>query len=175
MTDRIDVEVLGLKQLSEKLKREIPQKARHRLMARALKRAARPMVRAARQNALSDSGSGALSASITSWTEKKSASKESGHFASVHVGPKRGNKRQIARYYQFYGKKPTPVRLKRGIFHGHFVEFGHVVRTRTGTASVPAQPFLRPAQAATDKQIIKSFGAIMAEEIEKEAAKGVPQ
>lgn len=171
MTVRIDVDVQGLDEIRKTLEQRIPKKAQHKVIARALKIAAKPMIRAARGNAIGMNGSGALSKSITAWTEKKSKSKKNGHFASVHVGPKRANKSQIAAYYQHYGKRPTPVRLKQGIFHGHFVEFGHVVRTRSGTVSVPARPFLRPAQAAHDKKLVKEFGAILAAEIEKEAAK----
>ena len=162
-----ELQVTGLKDLEKKLIREIPVKARSNVMARALKISAKPMIATAKSKAMNGDSSGALSMAIAPWTETKSKTRKAGLFVRVHVGPRRSNKKALARYFGFYGIAPTPKQFKRGIYHGHFVEFGSKGRS--------PKPFLRPALAAHGPQLIKSFGAIMAQEIERQAKKGVKQ
>ena len=167
MTIETNVTVTGLKELEKKLLRDVPAKAQGRVMARALKRSARPLVRVAKSLAYRGDSSGALSLAITQWTERKSLTLKRGYFVTVYAGPKRNNKRVLARYYKFYKRRPTSAQISGGVRHGHLVEFG--------ARGLPKHPFMAPALSSQGKAVIGRFGKILGEEIEKEAKKGVKQ
>lgn len=164
---KLDVKVEGLQHLQKVLTEALPQKAQTRVMVRALKKAGRPMVGAARDAYRSLGGSGSLAQATTAWQRKKGALRGD-TFASVEIGPKRSNRSALARYYAFYRKRTNPRTLMAGIRHGHLVEFGFQHR---GGRMVAAKGILGAAMERYGTQAVSSFGAIMAAEIEREAAR----
>ena len=120
----LTVKVSGLREVNDFLTRELPAKVAATAIAQALRMAAKPIRDAARSNAVALGGSGALALAISAWRTKKNVKVGTDTAASVEVGPRRGNKAALARYYAFYGKKPTPKMLQGGIRHGHLVEWG---------------------------------------------------
>ncbi len=165
MADKIKVKVLGLRELERKLTQQIPKKAQAKVVNRALRKAAKPMVQTARLRARRGK-SNALSIAMSIWQVKKRTKLR--NFGSVEFGPRRNNKRAIAAYWDFYAARtPTASDIINGIRHGHLVEWG--------TKTTPAHPFMRPALDAHGRQTIADFGKILGREIEKEAARGVRQ
>ena len=116
--------VEGLRHVDAFLARELPGKMGAATIARGLRLAAKPMRDAARANAIALGGSGALALAITVWRTRKGMKSGGDTVASVEVGPRRNSKAALARYYAFYGKRPTPAMLINGIRHGHLVEWG---------------------------------------------------
>src|SRR3990172_1878100 len=159
---RVDVQVLGLKHLTEVLTRTIPAEARQGVIVGALKEAAKPIITTAKQGYRALDGSGSLAIATTVWRSRK-AERYGQHFASVEVGPRRSNRKALAAYYAFYGRKPTPAMLKLGIRHAHLVEWG---TRRTGAKRVLTKAFDSNAQAA-----VKTFRQILGERIERAAAR----
>lgn len=150
--------VEGLGELSAALQ-GIPRDLRTQVLAVAVKKAAAPVVRAAKQFAQRSRRTGALQKSITSTVRKY---KNDGVAVAV-IGPDKA----------YYG---DGKRLKKGADrtgadkpanYAHLVEFGHLSRAGTGTNVATAkgtsrrkgtfeaqsfilpQPFMRPALAST--------------------------
>ncbi len=161
----ISVKVLGLREVTKTLTKKLPPKARGKVVARAMRIAARAMVRTAK-SAASRGKSGSLTASTSIWQDKKRSKGDRGTFVRLHLGPRRSNKAAILKYWTFYtGRTARPEDIASGIRHGHLVEFG------VPSKGIPARPFLRPAFDRHGREFIKSFGKIMALEINKEATK----
>jgi hypothetical protein len=162
---RVDVQVEGLQHLQQVLTEAIPAKAQTKVIARALKRSARPMVNAARAGYQSIGGSGALAQATSAWQRKKGQLRGE-TFASVEVGPRRSNRASLRKYYEFYRKRVRPKTLIAGIRHGHLVEFGF---THTGGQRIAGRGILGTVMDRYGRQAVADFGAIMGEEIEREA------
>jgi len=162
---KVDVQVRGLKELTETLTRVLPAKVQQKAVATALRKAAGPMVRAARASYKANARSGSLAAAMAIWRNRKGERRRgSTTFASVELGPRRSNKRALVKYYSYYRGKPTPAQLRLGIRHGHLIEFG----TKRGT---PAYRILTRAFDAHGRKAIDAFGAELGKAIEKEAAR----
>lgn len=168
---KLDVKVDGLQHLQKVLTEALPQRAQRKVMVRALKKAARPMVGAARDAYRGLGASGSLAQATSSWQRKKGTLRGE-TFASVEVGPRRSNRSALARYYAFYRKRTNPRTLMAGIRHGHLVEFGFQHR---GGKKVAAKGILGAALERYGTQAVTSFGTFMAEEIEREAARQARQ
>ena len=146
--------LVGLSEIRAVLK-TLPSELRVKVMAVALKRAARPLVDAAKGFAARSVKTGALQNSITSLVKKGR-----GGDSYALVGPSRD--------YFRGGKKLKKNAVRSGADkpanYAHLVEYGHHAATgakggsRRGksTASaawVPAKPFMRPAVAAAQSAI----------------------
>lgn len=162
---RVDVQVEGLDQLRDALSQQLPKKAQKKVMVRALKASARPMVRQIKTAYRALGGSGALAQASTIWQRKKGTSPRE-TFASIELGPKRSNKAALAKYYAFYRKKGSTKALMGGIRHGHLVEFGF---THVGGRAVAGKGILDAAFQRHGKSAVDGFGQILGAEIEKEA------
>lgn len=162
---KVDIKVEGLQHLQDLLTTQLPAKAQTKVMVRALKKAGRPMVTTVRGAYRGLSGSGALAQATTMWQRKKGTLGRN-TFASVEIGPKRGNKSALAKYYSHYRKRATPKSLIAGIRHGHLVEFGF---THRGGKAVAGKNILGAAMDKHGRSAITEFGAILGAEIEREA------
>ena len=164
---KVDVKVEGLQHLQKLLTEALPAKAQTKVMARALKRAARPMVDSARAGYRAIGGSGALAQATSAWQRKRGALRGD-TVASVEVGPRRSNRAALAKYYAHYRKRANSRTLMAGIRHGHLVEWGF---QHPGGAAIPGKGILGAAYDRHAQAAVSGFGAIMGEEIEKEAAR----
>lgn len=162
---KVDIQIDGLRHLEKLLTETLPAQAQTKVMVRALKVAGRPMVNAARIGYRSIGGSGALAQATSVWQRKKGALRGD-TFASVEIGPKRGNKAALAKYYQHYNKRATPRTLMGGIRHGHLVEFGFRHR---GGRSVAGRGVLGNAMERHGRAAVEGFGSILGKQIEREA------
>jgi hypothetical protein len=123
MTVQVIAEIKGLENVEQLLgKTGLQAKTKKQVVQRALIKAARPLVNVAASRFRRLGGSNSLATSMKAYRVRKGGSRRT--FASVEVGPKRGDKRALAAYFRHYGKTPTPRRLQLGIRHGHLVEFG---------------------------------------------------
>ena len=163
----IDVKVEGLAHLRDVLIDKIPAQAREKVVVSALRRSFKPMVVAAKQNAAraDNPHSLALSESIKLWkVSRRKKKKKSDTFATVEIGPRRSDKRALARLFTFHNRKTiTPDQLRLGIRHGHLVEYGVPSR------GIPAQPFLRPAADSKAAAGISAFRKELGRAIDKQA------
>lgn len=157
----MQVRVDGLRDVERLLTEQLPERVRATVIARALREAAKPMLAAAKANAASLGGSGALALSMGIRRQRKGV--RGNTVASVYIGPIRGNKAALARYFAYYGKRPTPKQLRSGIRHGHLVEWG--------TRRTPARRFMQRAFDAHARDAVRIFGKDIGGFIEREAAK----
>ena len=153
---KVDVDVKGLEHLKMVLEKELPKKAHRKVIQKALRVSSKPMLKTAQNTVAKNSG--ALAASLRSWNVKANRRREE-TFATVHLGPKRSWKKAVSLVASHYDRSFKVNSL--GIYHGHIIEFGTKYQT--------AQPFLGPAMEAHGQSMIKEFGRIMGDEIEKEA------
>lgn len=132
----MDIEVKGLKELEDRLI-ELGAVAGMKAMRSAMFTASKPTLDQAKATAPVRSGALRESITRTFSAASKTGSKEGSRF-SVRIGPKVKNRTAIALYNLVYRLK----RPRRGIFYGHFLEFG----TNAGTK---ATHWLRNALQAT--------------------------
>jgi hypothetical protein len=164
---KVDIKIDGLQHLEHLLTTALPAKASKKVMVRALKKAGRPMVNAARSGYRAIGSSGSLAEATSIWQRKKGAQRGD-TFGSVELGPRRSNKAALARYYQHYRKLATPRSLMRGIRHGHLVEFGF---TNRAGRSVAGRRVLDKVMAEHAQRAISEFRSILGGEIEREAVR----
>jgi HK97 gp10 family phage protein len=156
------IRVEGLQEVQRLLTEQLPARARSRVLTRALRAAAVPMRDAARLNAAGLGGSGALATAMAIWSLRKGrAARDT--VASVEIGPRRSNKAALAKYFSFYGKKPTPKRLAGGLNYGHLVEWG--------TKRTPPRRFMQRAFDAHAERAVEIFRRDIGGFIEREAIK----
>lgn len=149
------IKVTGLREIEAELQK-LGSKDGTRVLRAAMMRAAEPIQKQAQMNAAQlPNGSGALEKSIgrrfVIGTQKAAGQflpALGGRFAVV-IAPLKTNRVAVALYNLFYRRK------RRGLFHGHFVEFG--------TKRSRKQPFLAPALNARGPQAV----AVLADEIRK--------
>lgn len=142
----MDAKINGLAEIELSLTR-LGSVAGAKIMRSAMTQAAKPIVE--RAKALAPTASGALQHAIgTTFKIGKGAGSEfvQGHGSvfTVSVGPRRKNKVAVALYNIVHKTK------RKGIYHGHFLEFGHRKGTRkTGRLSRSFTPIgrLRARQA----------------------------
>ncbi len=163
MTEITNVQVLGLRHLRDVMLKSIPVKAHERVVIAAIRKAFKPMVAAAKINAVKTSG--ALAGSIQLWkVSKRKKAKQKKTFASAEIGPRRSNKKAMARYVLEYGVTAlTPEQVTLGLRYGHLVEYGIPSR------QIAAQPFLRPAFDSHALEGVNNFAKEWGKAIEREA------
>lgn len=151
----MQINVSGLKQVEAQLQK-LGSKDGTKVLRAAMFRATKPIEDQARSNAAAiPTGSGALSKSIgrrfivgISNVFTSLLPNLGGRF-SVIVAPIKSSRVAVALYNLFYKRK------RRGIYHGHFVEFG--------TRRSKKHAFLRPAIDARGGQAV----SVLADEIRK--------
>lgn len=141
--------------------RELPDETQKKVLAVAVRKAAAPLVSAAKMFAGRSVRTGALRESITAIVKK---GKGGGVYAVV--GPARGYFRRGVALKAGDDAKGADMPAN----YAHLVEFGHVaVARRRGTSRrkrtaielgfVPARPFMRPALLAAQDAMANAFAA----------------
>lgn len=158
------VQIQGLQHLERLLTQTLPKTVQQSVVAGALREAARPIVAAAKAGYRGLGGSGSLAQATTAWRNRK-AERRGGHFASVEVGPRRGDRKALALYYAYYrSRKGVAVKtLRAGIRHGHLVEWG--------TKRATGRRIMTKAFDTMGPQAVSQFRRILGERIEKAAAR----
>lgn len=160
---QVTVKVEGLREL-EKALRELPRATAKRVMVRALKEAAKPLIADASANA--PVLTGALKDSINVSSRKPKGAKGPGSVAfaaAMAGGASRAQAGQAARAANAANRGGSvevyvgPGRNPQAIFQ----EFG--------TSKHPPQPFMRPAWDSTKQQVVDSIKAALGDEIMKAA------
>jgi len=149
------IKLFGLKELDAKLAR-MDAKLGAKALRSALNEAAKPMFLKARSNAQA-TGIKGFDAGATAAAMGRFSKKEGPKRLILFVGPKNKAKRAVNLWNQKHGTD-----VKR-LSHFHLVEFGSI--------KGPAQPFLRPAFENTKVAVARSFGKILAAQIEKQAGR----
>lgn len=158
----VEVQVKGLEALEARLL-ELDALGGEKLIRRVLRKIAKPMYEAARNNAARIGRSGALYKSVAIFNRKPKGKQ----VARVAVGSRAGNKIAVRMHNDFYGRK------RKGVFYGWMVDQGHRIGTRktgwlkkltrprgSGGASagtVANRPWWTPAVNATDAKARDAF------------------
>ena len=145
------IAIIGTADVAETLEK-LSNAAKKKLGTDALVEALTPMIDAARARASDSVDTGNLKASIGFRVKAYKNGKILGY-----VGPRNGFK-----VVDRHGK--TRIATK----YSHLVEFGHA---KKGGGTVAAEPFLRPAFAATSQQCAATLGAVLGRKIEIEATR----
>ncbi len=191
----MEVKVSGLKELQKSLI-EIGAVAGTKSMRSAMFVATKPIMEQAKANTAKFTRSGALRESISRTFGIKVASgflfgsDRDGSRFSILVGPKVKHRTAITLYNLVY-KKRRPI---RGIFYGHFLEFGHRIATKKtgylsraktlaginrasrrgksqGLGRVEARPFLLPALLSRADECTRLLAETVKKRIENAANK----
>jgi hypothetical protein len=138
----MDIKVSGLKEIEKQLS-ELGSKTGTRILRASMLAANKPILEQAKANIASiQNGSGSLHQSMGArfFAGQKQVNDagvpQMGGRFSVQTAPIRKNRAAIALHNLVYGRR------RKGIFHGHLLEFGH--KTVNGK-QVPSRAFLRPA------------------------------
>jgi len=167
MASDFSINLLGEKQLLRKLDR-LSDKIGRRVLAKAMRAASRPVIKAARANVPTDSGNLKKSLGV-----RLKFYRGSGTEVAI-VGPRiRGQRTTTIKSGANAGKE----RVTKGLYgrHGHLVEFGTQARyTKTGkfTGIMPANPFMRRAWDSMHKAAERAGIDKLKKEVEKEARRG---
>lgn len=134
----VDVKVHGLAELEARL---IELGALHgeRAMRRVLRKVAAPVQERAAQNASAIGKSRSLAAAVKVVLVKPESPDE---VARVSVAPRSKDRTAVFVHNAYYDRK------RKGIFHGHFLEFGHRIGTSKGRLR-------RPSRALTEKGLAR--------------------
>lgn len=155
------IKVTGLKELQKRLV-EIGAVAGTKAMRSAMFTATKPLLD--RAKATAPIRSGALRHALSRTFGRKTlgvgllSGDGPGTRFAIQVGPKVKNRTAIALYNLVYKTK------RRGIFHGHFVEFG----TKRGTRRTD---FLKRALESTAPQVVSKLSEALKKRIEAAARK----
>jgi HK97 gp10 family phage protein len=155
----MEVKVEGLAELTEVLKRKLPDHIQTKALHPALTKAAQPIVRQARQNAPVKTGR--LRKAIYSFRDRASTKVKAIRLISVRSGRKHGDK--DAYYWKWLEFGRAEVTSKRNMGTPEKGFFGKKVK------ALPAQPFLRPAFEAKKFEALNRFKESMGPEIDKAA------
>lgn len=122
-----EIKVSGLKELNDNL-RNLGSVTGTKAMRGGMFAATKPLIQRSKQNASIFSQSGALEHALRRVFKietRTGASGEASRF-TISIGAKVRDRVAIALYNLFH----KPKRPRRGIFHGHFLEFGTATGTR---------------------------------------------
>lgn len=159
MSGALDVEVniRGLQELEARLL-EFGALTAQRVLRRILRKTATPLQHRAAANAQSIGRSNSLAASVQTITTKRSGE----NAAQVTVAPRYRSPVAIFVHNAYYERK------RKGIFHGHFLEWGHRIGTRKGRLR-------RESRALTEKGLARYAKKRAAGKIKGAAAAGEVQ
>ena len=153
------VKIEGLSALHDALTKFSRATARG-VMNRALKKAAEPIQRKAREIVAVDSGR--LKKSIRTRVARDQSAGKAAFAAAMKAGATRGEAGMAFQSAaQTAGSSQAIVRIAATARHAHLVEFG--------TVSAPAQPFMTPAFQAMKQTAAASIEATLRVEIDKTA------
>ena len=167
--------VEGLAEIVATLK-DLPEKLQRKVVRKALAKATKPTLAAARQRCPKDAG--LLKKSLG---RKTVTYVESGSIVAI-IGPRGGFERMVTRRGRSKPEKANPL------YYAHLVEFGTKphslaradtkigrriandmkIRMHPGTK---ARPFMRPAFDSTKGEVLRIFGEEVAKGLEQEMAK----
>lgn len=156
-----EIKVTGLKELQQRLK-EIGSVSGTKVMRSAMFTATKPILDRAKATAPKRSGALQVALTRTYTVDNKRVTSDdvNGARFSILVGPKTRNRTAIALYNLVYRRKKP----RRGIFYGHFLEFG----TKTGTH---ATNWLRRALESTSTTVTELLASTLKKRIETAARK----
>jgi len=159
-----DVNVEGLKDLEDKLIKELPAATQKKVMRAALMFALTPIQKAAKAKVPKDSGE------LAKAIRKKSLLTRANQFkaeAGIHMTSKRKATGWKWHLIEFGTKAHKVTTKKKKVLSGDGVTYGkeHIV------PAIGEQPFLRPAFAEKSKEALKRFKTQMAKRILKETTK----
>ena len=147
----------GLEDAMKAMMASFPQDAKkQRSMLNAGMRAAasKNILPKAKSLAMQGDGSGSLSEALAVRSIPLKELKKMGSVAGVMLVPVRFNRKAIAMYINYYytqkGRAAPIAGVAKGIYHGHFVEFGSVNNN--------AKPFLFPAARSGQNSYIQEVG-----------------
>lgn len=185
----MEIKVTGLKEIDAQLK-ALGSKTGTKILRASMLAATKQIVAQAKSNvaAITD-GSGALHQAIGArfFIGNRAGNGESnlpdmgGRFV-VKIFPFSRNRTAVALHNLVYGRK------RKGIFYGHLVEFGHVIKRRTGEVtltkgrrgrvykkhatrllgSVPPHPFLVPALRSKGSAAVQDLADELRKRIDKQ-------
>lgn len=166
MAVEVSARVEGLQDIERALEAAFPKQASKQksVITSGMRRAAKPILASAKVRASSSDSSGALAASLGLRSRSTRGIKSAGDFSTGGVGGLeitarlqlvsiRKSKRAVSLYNQFYNRDAQDIR------HAHLVEFGHVIKDRTGKVHGfrAARPFMWPAVRSGTQQYINSL------------------
>jgi HK97 gp10 family phage protein len=150
------VKVEGLKNV-EKLLTNLGPALGFKALRSGMMAASRPMFLAAKANAaatgLKGYDSDAMAAAMSRGTRKVTPNR-----TTLWIGPKNKHKKALAIYNSYHGTD-----LKR-LPYFHLVEWG---AERGEKGSMSAQPFMRPAFAATSRMVVSNLGDEIRKAVDK--------
>jgi HK97 gp10 family phage protein len=159
----VTVTVRGLKELEARL-RDIGSVAGTKAMRSAMFTATKPILDRAKANAPSRSGALRLALSRTFAIKSTGGGLLFGDAPGsrflIFIGPKVKNRTAVALYNLVY----KPRRPRRGIFHGHFLEFG----TKSGTRRTD---FLKRALESSANEAVRRLADALKKRIDAAARK----
>lgn len=136
----------------------LKQAAQATVVAGAMKKSARPLVRQVRSMYKALGGSGSLAIATKAYRKKGRNS------TIVHVGPVRGSAQALARYYAHYRPSASVRGFGSGLRHAHLVEWG-AKRQKQGT--MRGYRILERSWNATRAQVMADFQKIFAADVQK--------
>jgi HK97 gp10 family phage protein len=167
----VEVKVEGLAELTELLKKRLPEEIQTRALHPSLARAARPIVNEARS--LVPVKTGKVRRAIYSYRDKDSTKVRAVRSIAVRAGRRFGTGDAFYWKWVEFGRGISAVGKKRGEPKGgaRARSLGTPERGFFGkqVAAVPAKPFMRPAFEAKKYVAIEEFRKHMGPEIQKAA------
>jgi hypothetical protein len=163
----LEIKVTGLKEVEARLA-SLGKKQGTRILRASMLASAKPILEQAKTNVASiEGGSGALhkAMGMRFYAGEKSVPSDlfvpnmGGRF-TVQITPVKRNRVAVALHNLVYGRK------RKGIFYGHFIEFGRRIVTRgkkEHKGDVTPRPFLKPALDSKGPQAV----GMLADEIER--------
>jgi len=160
----ISMKVEGLKELEDKLIKDLPAAVQKKVMRSALMFALTPIQKAAKAKVPKDSGE------VAKAIRKKSLLTRSNKFkaeAGIHMTSKRKATGWKWHFIEFGTQAHKVKTKKKNVLSGDGVTYGkeHIV------PAITAQPFLRPAFAEKSKEALSRFKKQMLKRILKETEK----
>lgn len=120
----------------DKVLRELPNQLQHKILSEAHAESARPLVDRAASKAPEKTGNLSRSIGVKKFNVQKAA-----QVGLIQVGPLRGG-------------------MRKG-YHGHLIEYGHKIVTRSGQTRgfVKGKPFMQPAFNETKDMVERNIAA----------------
>ncbi len=114
----VEVKMTGMKELYARLD-ELDALGRKKLIARIVRRVAKPTSVAAKANLLAYRKSGALASAVGVYARRPRGQE----VVAVQVAARKKDRTALFVHNAFYGRR------RKGIFYGHLLEFGHRIGT----------------------------------------------
>lgn len=158
----VEVKMTGMRELYARLD-ELDALGQKKLIARIVRRVAKPTAVAAKANLFAYRRSGALAAAVGVYARRTTGQE----VVAVQVAARKKDRTALFVHNAFYERR------RKGIFYGHLLEFGHRIGTRAtgwlkkrgsrgsaGGASggvVGPRKWLQPAVSSTQAAMVRAF------------------